>query len=295
MFIVNMEKRIIRICNFSIISIIILLMFVSFVSAATEIKVKTLPNHKVSIFVLDADQTFLSLDSFHKESDSSGLASAAYTGQKNKIDVLVKVSKDGKKVLSERFEDYKTGEPIFIRMDNEEINGKYVEKKVIVENGTEVENDTKKDGEETTAVEEPTPSEESSTEEEPVVNQPATGGVIANDNSDGFFSWTFYLIVGGFLIAILVVLLIWKFSTHSSWMPIPMHPQITGPQGALKKSQDKGDVVGSSSRDVLKLEKKLEEAQREIRILKNKEKIRDAERRLEDDRQELEKLRKGEN
>ena len=69
------------------------------------------------------------------------------------------------------------------------------------------------------------------------------------------------------------------------------------PPGANKKtfvsSREITDNIPKET-EITRLEKKLEEAQREIRMLKNQERIKATEMRLEEDRKELEKLRKGE-
>src|SRR3989338_6251907 len=89
-------------------------------AVSTEINVRTLANHKVYIYILEPDQVFKQLgDSYNQDSGGNGEVSYTYDSLgTNKIDILVNVKKDNVKVFSQRFEDYETGKPIYIRMDN---------------------------------------------------------------------------------------------------------------------------------------------------------------------------------
>lgn len=59
---------------------IFLLLSLAIVGAVdTPIKVKTLPNDKVAIFVLDADQVYYLLESYHKAPDANGWVSVVYS------------------------------------------------------------------------------------------------------------------------------------------------------------------------------------------------------------------------
>ncbi len=271
-----------------IFSLIILIIAFNLVAAVdTNIKIKTLPNHQVSIFILEPNQVFNSLGSFHFDSDSEGYVTAKYTSSEvREIDLLINVKKENTKVFSEKFEGYKTGTPISIRIDNEAKDGHYNNPS----NSTKELNQTNSTSDKKEAV-----KEESQPKEKLNIsnNQPTTGQVISNGGSS-YFSWAFYSIMGVILIGIVIVVFVWKFSDFRSGLDSPSHPKGLPPGASFKGEKvDHQQVNLSSNKDVLKLEKRLEEAQREIRILKGKDKIREVEKRLDEDRRELDKLRKG--
>ena len=268
------------------VTLFLAVILLSLVSADTEIKVKTLPNHKVSIFVLDAEEVFSSLDSFHIESGNEGIAVGVYKGTTKEINIMVKVTKNGEKVFSEKFDGYKTGTPIYIRVDNEEINGRYSEEiketlneTVPQENSTEI----------------------NTTEEivEKVDNQtqPITGEVISDTKSSGL-SPIIYFTIAGFFIVILVVVLLLKFSSFgkvssdlgSKGVPHNAFSK-SSPSNPSSPESPANVIPESKESEMLRLERQLEEAQRELRLLKNKESIRIVEEKLKQDQTELQRLR----
>ncbi|MDO8508600.1 MAG: hypothetical protein Q7S27_02855 [Nanoarchaeota archaeon] len=275
-----------------IFSLFILILILSFANAvSTDIKVKTLADHKVGVFIYSSGQP-ASIDSFHKVSDSSGIVQVTHSSDKSKIDVMIKITKDGKNVLDPyKFEDYKAGDPIYIRYDFDEQNGEYSDsttgeiKEAEVNDSAIDANTTIPAAEEKTeeAVKETVKEENKSGE----VNQPATGGVISHSDGD-FFSWMIYGGIGLLLIVIVAVLFVWRSSHFSTGIPSPPTHHFSG-------SHNSNSVVQEQSySDIHKVEKRLEEAQREIRMLKNKEKIKEAENRLRQDKDELDRLRRGE-
>ena len=79
---------------------------ISFVSAIdTQINVRTLPNHKASIFVLKTGETYLLLNSYHINADSTGQVSATYSGDESKIMITLKITKNGQTVMLNKFEN----------------------------------------------------------------------------------------------------------------------------------------------------------------------------------------------
>lgn len=274
-----------------IFGVFVLVLVICMVSAvSTDIKVKTLSNHKVSIFVYPEEKVS-SINSFHIMSDGTGIVQTVHSSEHSKIDILIKVTKDGKNVLDPfKFEGYSAGTPIFIRYDFDEKNGEYSE--------TEKDNETEANVTESPVeeiVEEEIVVENTSEKKEAAgLNPPATGGVVS-DSSGGFFSWMIYGGIALLLIVGVIVLFIWKSSGFESIRGIPSPPKNPAPKSVVPSilTPIATNQISSSS-DITKLENKLEEAQREIRMLKNKEKIKEAEDRVRQDSLELERLRKGE-
>ncbi len=278
----NLYKKMVRKLIFCLIVVVLALELVS--AASTEIKIRTLANHKVYIYILEPDQVYKLLDSYNQNSDGNGEVSYTYNSLgTNKIDVLVNVKKDNVKVFSQRFEDYEAGKPIYIRMDYQEITGDYKEGSQAVDSEDSIENKT--EGEK----EEEKPVEIDNVEEERIKKEVGiTGEVVSEDK--GASSYIYYIIGGVVLVVIIIFLVVWKFNSEGGVFPVSDSFN-EGGSGSSKSRT--GDLI-SKDREIRKLEGKVREMEKEINIVKNREKIRAVERKLEEDRRELERLRRGE-
>ena len=118
-----------------------LVLFVPVVLAIdTQINVRTLPDHKVSIFVQNPTPPISTLESFYANSGSQGMVSVSYSGSyKDSATLNIKVTKDGKEVMHEIFEDTDLGQPIYIQLKPGEISKDYreLDKDLEEENVTE--------------------------------------------------------------------------------------------------------------------------------------------------------------
>lgn len=271
--------------------VIVLLLAMPLITAIeTEINVKTLVDHKVSIFIYPHKETN-SINSFHKMTDGTGNVKVIHSSDHSKIDILIKVTKDGKTIFLERFDNgYSAGKPISLRVDYDEINGEYTGENNDDQDELTDQSDNSSDENKT---EEANQSEGATTEQQGQLDNPSTtGNVVSNEEGGSILSWMSYIIIGGLILAGAIVFLIWRVS-NSSFTPSP--PKIAPPGAAWtnKSAMENAELSLNKENDIVILEKKLEEAQREIRLLKNKEQIKEAERKLEEDRRELERLRGG--
>ena len=277
-----------------VLGILFLMLVFPLASAAdTAIKVKTLPNHKVSIFIYSSGSLSIDNSFLYKVSDSNGLVSIVYSAPKTKIDVRVKVeTQDGTKLFNELFEEYTSGKPIYIRLDDDEINGEYVEPVAVSENVTENETQTEENISETTLAS----------------NETVTGAVISEEGNE-IFSKTAYIVVMAVVIALVIVLLVFRkkiFTRDASSMG--SKPNFSPPakpsssEGILpnrflrmntKNDETRNINAAVSGSEIEDIERKLKDAQKELHLIKNQEKIKFAERKIEEDRRDLERLKRG--
>jgi uncharacterized small protein (DUF1192 family) len=251
--------------------VLVLLMIFPLVSAIeTPISVKTLGDHKASIFVYSNGGLAI-LESYHVETGFDGMVSVKHSSGSSDLDVRVKVTNEGKTILNEKFEDYAAGEPISIRLDFEEITGTYDPTLDVEVNETVEQNGT---------VEEVEPNVTIGEIEE--ASGSITGNVVSENG--GSISKIWYLIIVGILSAIAVTL----FILRKSVMKNPAVIKSGANEKNVKISENEVKLI-----EVNKLEEKIKDFQVEINRLKNKEKIEAAEKRLEEDKNELERLRKG--
>ena len=277
-----------------VLGILFLMLVFPLASAAdTAIKVKTLPNHKVSIFIYSSGSLSIDSSFLYKVSDSNGLVSIVYSAPKTKIDVRVKVeTQDGTKLFNELFEEYTSGKPIYIRLDDDEINGEYVEPAAVSENVTENE----------------TQIEENTSEIIPASNETVTGAVISEEGNE-IFSKTAYIVVIAVVIALVIVLFVFRkkiFTRDASSMG--SKPNFSPPakpsssEGILpnrflrmntKNDETRNINAAVSGSEIEDIERKLKDAQKELHLIKNQEKIKFAEKKIEEDRRDLERLKRG--
>lgn len=245
------------------------------VFAATDINVKTLPEHKVSIFVLKTEEAYSLLDSFHNLSDASGMFNVVYSGESGLIDIGAEVTKDGADVVAyQRFEDFNAGSGIYLQLIPGNVLRDY--------NQVEVELEEVNSSEEEQPVEENVSEEAPAESEEVNTEAGVTGSAISEEeDSEGGLSNMTYFIIGGVLLAVVVLMFILKMTLPSLRRDL-----------AYKYQRLHSSGITSQER---KLEGRLIEAQKEIARLKKKEenikKIADVQIRLERDQEELRKLR----
>jgi len=265
----------------------VFLLLIQIVAATnTEINVKTLPGHKVEIFVYKVEG-LMQIETFTLISPESGKVSTTYTGNQGYIDIRVKITKDGETVLNEKFEAYATGETAYLQLIPGDILADYSEFEV--EEIIEEENITEEEvvGTEiaaTVTIEEPV---EEPTIEEPIVEETiieeieepkevknSITGQAISDNGIGSLPNTIYYIIGAVMVVALALVLILKRMAHHTVKPI------SSPEISDKTIED--------------LETKIQNAQKEINKFKNKGRIKAAQKKIEDDKKSLERLEKGE-
>ena len=296
--------------------LLVLLMILPLANALdTPINVKTLSEHKVIISVLDSEDSHL-LESFIKTSDSNGDISVAYSSSgAGEIDVAITVSKDGQEVLYERFEGYPIGKLISVRIDYDDVNRDYdpnpqSEKDSTVNDSI---NESRVDGELINTSEEVTADEVN----EDMNGAPITGDVVSNSKSSA--SRIIYFSIAGLLIVLTVMFFIVRKNSLKNKFAIiqpktlsksniklagnnisinPRPSSLSEGNVSIRPSSlDKSNIVdavsGGPSRDdeIQMLEIKIKDFQKEINQLKNEEKIREAEKKLEADKRELDRLK----
>lgn len=249
----------------------------------TQINVKTLANHKVSIFVIAPEETYRLLESFHILANGTDIVSAIYKGEEDTIKVNVKITKDGKTVIFEKFDDeFRAGENLYLKVIPGDISTNYLE--------DEKANETKEAGNnETLNTTEQNISTTLATEEKTINSSSSKKfGISGSAILGEIKKYTkVYYIIGIILIVTVIVFFIWR-------------------SGVIGKVGDKFSSDSSSydyepikynfkDKEIDTLEKKMKSIQSEINVIKNQKKISEAEKKLEEDRRSLDRLKKGEN
>ena len=261
-------------------SILFLMLFsvVALSAHRTEVTLKTEPNRQVEIEVTDSGGN--PVQSFSKTSGDSGQVEVTCISIATSLNINVQIIKIGKIILEKDYGPFTAGSPVQI---NAEIAPEEPEPELVT-------------GEEVLI-------EETTSETDAGVTGQAIAEDEGNEEADKPFSFNIiYYIVAGFLAVTILVFLGLKLA-HSN--------KKKGPYAYLKFSDsdkeepDKKEAPGkeeqrerqaqSSEGDrIAKLEKTVREAQIELNKIKNQEKIKAVQKKLEEDRKALEKLEKGE-
>ncbi|MAG27364.1 hypothetical protein CMI47_17665 [Candidatus Pacearchaeota archaeon] len=267
-----------------LVAILLVLVVPSVIAASqTFVTVKTLPEHKVSLFILDSlkKQQFSVLNVLTGMSDSDGEFIANFSLDKNKADFSVYVAKDNVKVFKEEFRNtYNTGGNLYFEVTEDRVSDTFEE---IANEG----NDTDGNSEESEVVENEEPEIEEASDEE-LVEEESTAGVTGFsvvDTVKGIPKVTYY-VVGGVVLVLVILLVVFKLGVLRR-----------DPAYKYKRMKDEGDDDDNDRKSFTerRLEKKLASAQGEIARLKREEenvgKIAEVEKRIEAEKEELRKLK----
>lgn len=278
-------------------------LFLNIASAIeTPIRIKTLPNHEVSVFVLDAGKAYYLIESHHETSDSNGDLLINSNPDRAKIDIMVQIKKAGIKILNDRYEDYASGSEIKIVIpesaddEEEEAATETVEEETTT---LETEEETTEDAlEENLALEETTTDETTeNTEETQQADAGITGNAVTDTTGSGMSQNLIYALVGIIAVAALATIFIFQHrkKTAPTYNEKQVKAELTDKQEKKAKTQLKDDGAPSNSAEIIAdLEGKINAAQKQLNQLKNEQRIKDAEARIKKDQEELEKLRRGE-
>ena len=232
----------------------------------TEINVKTLPEYKVSVFVLDPDPAVIYglYNSYHVYSDILGQAKVTYTGDQGSIKIKVQISKDGKDLLIEKFdESFQTGKPLYLQVIPGSILRDYME----AERSKTLADESNK-----TIV--------NSTEEVNITSDDKlTGKATSSFKMPNIPRYVYYIVAGVLAVGILVF-----FVIKHDLLFLHRNPSSI----AVRKYSEMRE--SANPKEISVAEKKLKEAQVEIDKLK---KINEIQSRIAADEEELRKLRRG--
>lgn len=245
-------------------------------ATTTEINIKTISGHRAGISVLDSSQTYKLLEGKFVDTGDTGDVIMSHTSDAPKLDIIVKITKDGDEVLRHKFEEVSAGETQYFLV----YPGKIVEDYMDLDEfkPQPVANESEAEANETT--EEADVSEESG-------NSSALTGKVFGNLSDINISSSMYYIIGGIVLAIVIVYFVFKIG-GSTLGRIPTY-FASRPSTNVSIKPDEEDF----EEELADAEKKIREAQEEIGKLRGKEKIVEAEKKLERDKRRLEALRRG--
>lgn len=286
---ISSEKK-----EIALVFVMISFCLLNFASATdTEINVKTLGDRTVSIYVLDASQTYYLLESYHLATDWRGFLSVTYSGSVSDINVRVVVKEDKTTILSEKFGPYKSGSPIYIQAIPGNLSKDYREFEKTSPAASSSSGNVSANLS-STASSGNLSSQNNSSLNATSSNLTENTKKLKNNTFGGFsfikidkknLDLATRIIIALVLVAVLIIILK-KYGKRV----VKYFSSIRPPH--LKRSvlSSEGDVEIK----LKKAEKKLEEAQREIERIKREEKIKEVKKRLQEDLEELKRLKRGE-
>ncbi len=259
----------------------VLIVLISFISATeTQIIVKTLPEHRVHISVLRTGQVYSLIESFHKDSGTSGELTVTISTSEGNFNIGVWVKKDNVDIVSKKFEDeFPVGTPITLEVYPDWYAPP---KKGPVLNETNSSNNQSSEN----ITNESNLQAETNPEETDTNNSQLTG-LVTSEKSSIFSKKTIYYtggIIGFFIVSFVVFLFIKNRQPSTKEITIKKLSEL---------KENKGDKIGYDLRIIEDAERKIKEAQEEINKLKNEEKIKELKNKVEDYQKEINRLEGG--
>ena len=239
----------------------------------TEINVKSLGSHLASIFVLGDNEGYSLFESFHVNTDGSGLAKVTYTGSQEKFKVSVKISNSiGEQLFYEEFETFTAGSPINLKILEGYVSSNYLEsdsetsEEIVIDESPSTELDGAAE------VIEEVPSKELE-----LVSGLAVAENEGKKSFKGITIGAIIILAGG-----LLVLIVKKYKNRDP--AYDYKKADISPTKDFEENKDKSKIK--------ELENKISDAEEEIEEEKEKEKMRSMERKIEKQKEELERFRK---
>ncbi len=255
---------------------LLLLSGVSALSAhSTDITVRTEAHRQVEVAVTSEG---ISVQSFSGTSDEAGEFKARCISIPETLDMHVTVIKIGAVVVDEDYGPFQAGSPVMITA-------------LIPEEEIEEENDT--------IIEDIVPAPEVIIEDIDENSDLGVTGMAITEEDSGegffgkFFSTTLYYIVGGILLASVILVFAMQLAKkrrgHYAYFKYSNN-EIAKPGS---ESNEESQLPFADDR-IDRLEKTVRAAQSELNRIKNEKRIKEAERKLQEDTEKLEKLKSGE-
>mgnify|MGYP001611199228 CR=1 FL=1 len=263
-------------------------LLMSLASADTSITVKTLSYHDASIYVLDSDQIYYLLESFHKNTANSGEVKVVTNVTKSKVKIRVLVKKNNAVVLSETFEGQSTGKPLVFEVYPEGYVSPSNKDTLNVSTNISANLSENSTSENSTLLNENITENilNTTTTESENITEGITGRV--TEEKDSIFSKSIFIyIVLGIIIAGGIFLIIMRKTIGKTTTFI-------ADSKPKKQEIDTANTLNFLEQKKLEeAERKIREAQAQINALRNKEKITDLERRIAREQDELRRLKQS--
>jgi hypothetical protein len=261
-----------------VITIIALLLILPLASAATTIKLKTLPGHDVFISIWTEGLGSQVTSPKKYLSDINGEVTHVYEGSTSPFDVLVIVKAFDIQKYREEFGPYETGGVVQLP-------------DLLPESYTPpVEEDDNSTGEESnednSTIANSTNEENNSSEE----NQEITGnGGFSFEFLSGDKAKTVYYVIGAiFIVAVVAVMVVYVLTRMKRSKPVQygMEPV---------KLPEKPKHGSSGDKYLDSIEREIDDVERQIEQYKKRNRLEEAQKRLEEKKRILEKIKRGEN
>jgi len=255
----------------------------------TKINVYTLEAHDVTITILEPSSSYSSIRSFpNLYSGLEGLASVDYSGPEAVFHIKVLVKKNNLLILNEQFDDQSAGGTIDLDVYPEGYD--IPEREDETDSEDTDENETEEDGEETSGDEDSGDEENLTLEEnqdEDNTNTEGITGLAVGEEGEkrGLSKWALY-IIGAIILVGAIGLGIAK---GIQMKRAPPHEVKQTPERRDHENEDRSELVD----DLSDAERKIEYLEKEVKKLKNQDKIKEMERKIEAEKEELERLRNG--
>lgn len=277
-----------------ILSILILTQLV--LAMPTEIKVKTLPYNEVIVSIIKSGQV---IERFNGTSNYFGDISFKYSSPSKTFDMYVQVRNLKETLYFESYPDTEAGDPIVLDLYpsdfvfpepiNRENKQSPITGDAVLASNSTTQNETNISTPPVTSVQ----TTNSSTKKKSWF----TNFAISDENGNINISLkTIYYILGVVVVLVLVFLLIRRGIKRRGDNPYYSSSRSGNSDIKVRKLSELGseeDSASLHSKDLVKAEKRLREAEAEINRMKNQDKIDSIQKKIEEQQRELRRLQRG--
>lgn len=264
-----------------IIALLLVLILPSVLAATTPITIHTAPDTFVMVRVYKANEKIDTLQSIiDTPSGLSGTVEITHESAESSIDVevFIKLKRNGRAEFYKRFGPFTAGEPISLTLPEE--------------NNTDEEPVAAKISDNATIPETTAPAETQSTTSAQSNDNPApvTGQVISGMPDKKTLS----VIIGGIVLVGALAYISYLFYQKGGLSGLSVSGMFKSMPGAKSAPRGfRGESPGHILSELNQTKRELESTRRELQSLRNRDKIKEAEARIEREKEELRRLRSG--
>lgn len=265
---------------------LLLLMVVPLISSENiDFRVETYTSHDIEVnFIVGPPVTVLK--SVREPTGDTGIVDFTFSTTQESFDMTAFVKQGNEVVLYKRFDDILAAESYTLKLFKNEADIITGIELVDSENETTIQNETEN---ETVQVVEANETQDSQED-----NSPSITGLSTTENagSGSFFSNTsFYYIIGIAVLGFAVFMGVFKTrSRGEKSIKEPKKIKVKKLSELKEEKENKGDKFDEYKKALEDAEKRVEDLRGEIGKLKNKEKVEELKKKMEQDQKELDKL-----
>ncbi len=265
----------------------LLILAVPFGLAKTDVNIEAQPFNDVTVLILDSAEEYFLLYAYEGDAGPYGIINFSFESEKSIVDVRIIEERRGEKVNDQTFEDVSAYSTISLDVYNETENFD------ILEDTQESSTDDENQSEDLNASADDLQEDVNLNEENDGVAEGVTGQVVSENNDETGSSKLFYYLMAAVVLAGIIGFFVAK-RIGSASTRAPKDPSLN--RRGVEVYNPRYEIAtikprSASPSTVEDAEQKIKDLEDEIRNVKQTEKLIEAQKRFEEAKRDLERLR----